>query len=81
MHQITNIGHVWVLLHNPKENVFRDISNNTSPQKGGLLGGIYVPCIYRTPGGIIVGDSGLCCCGPVRCVTSIVRAQLLHFDC
>ena len=29
------------------------------------------------PGGFIVGDSGLCCCGPVQCVTSIVRAQLL----
>ena len=28
-----------------------------------ILGGIYVPCIYRMPGGVIVGDSGLCCCG------------------
>ena len=25
-----------------------------------LLGGVYVPCIY----GVIVGDSGLYCCGP-----------------
>ena len=32
---------------------------------GCLLGGVYVSCIYRMPGGvIIVGDSGLCCCGP-----------------
>ena len=23
-----------------------------------------VPCIYRMPGGVIVGHSGLCCCGP-----------------
>ena len=27
-------------------------------------GGVYVPCIYRMPGGVIVGNSGLCCCGP-----------------
>ena len=26
-----------------------------------LLGGVYVPCIYRMSGGVIVGDSGLCC--------------------
>ena len=25
-----------------------------------LLGGVYVPCIHRMPGGGIVGDSGLC---------------------
>ena len=31
---------------------------------GSLLDGVYVPCIYRTPGGVIVGDSGLWCCGP-----------------
>ena len=29
-----------------------------------LLLGVYVPCIYRMPGGVIVGDSGLYCCGP-----------------
>ena len=23
-----------------------------------------VPCIYRMPGGVNVGDLGLCCCGP-----------------
>ena len=28
-----------------------------------LLGEVYVPCIHRMPGGVIVGDSGLCC-GP-----------------
>ena len=26
------------------------------------LGGIYVPCITCKPGGVIVGDVGLCCC-------------------
>ena len=31
---------------------------------GCLLGRVYVPCIHRMPGGVIVGDSGLCCCGP-----------------
>ena len=31
---------------------------------GWLLSGVYVPCIYRMPGGVIVGDSGLFCCGP-----------------
>ena len=31
---------------------------------GCLLCGIYVPYIYRMPGGVIIGDSGLCCCGP-----------------
>ena len=25
---------------------------------------VYLPCIYRMPGGVIVGNSGLCCCGP-----------------
>ena len=25
---------------------------------------LYVPCTYRMPGGVIVGDSGLCCYGP-----------------
>ena len=35
-------------------------------------GGVYVPCIYRMAGGVIVGDSGLCCCVPVQCVASIV---------
>ena len=33
------------------------------------------------PGGVTVGDSGLCCCGPVQCVTSIVRAQSLPIVC
>ena len=37
---------------------------------GCLLGGVYVPCINRMPGGIIVGDSGLCCCVPFESVTS-----------
>ena len=29
-----------------------------------ILGGVYVPCINRMPGGVIVGDAGLCCCVP-----------------
>ena len=37
------------------------------------------PGINRMLGGASVGDSGLCCCGPVQCVTSSVRAQLLPF--
>ena len=32
------------------------------------FGGVYGPCIYRMPGGVVVGDSGLCCCEPVQCV-------------
>ena len=46
------------------------------------LHGVYVLCIYCMPGGVIVGDSGLCCCMPVQCVTSIiVRVQLLPIVC
>ena len=45
---------------------------------GCLLGAVYVPSIYRMPGGVTVGDSGLCCGVPVQTVTSsIVRAQFL----
>ena len=33
------------------------------------------------PGGVIVGDSSLCCSMPVQCVTSIVPAQLLPIVC
>ena len=36
-----------------------------------LLGEAYIPCIYGMPGGIIVGDHGLCCCVPVQWSTSI----------
>ena len=43
--------------------------------------GVYVPCIYHMPGGVIVGDSGLCCRVPGQCVTSNVRAQLLPIVC
>ena len=42
-----------------------------------LVVSIYVPCIYHMPGGVIVGDSGLCYCVPVSCVTSIVREHYL----
>ena len=35
------------------------------PQFSGcLLGGVYVPCVRRMPGGGIVSDSDLCCCVP-----------------
>ena len=44
-----------------------------------LLDGVYVPCINRMPGGVIVGDSGLCCCVSLIRVTSIVRALLTPF--
>ena len=33
------------------------------------------PCINRMPGGIIAGDSGLCCCVPVVHVRPIIRAN------
>ena len=45
-------------------------TNKTLSQPGCLLGGVYVLCIYRMPGGVIVGDSGpflLWAC--VQCVT------------
>ena len=48
---------------------------------GCLLGGVYVPRIYRMPGRVIVDDSGLCCCVPVQCVTSHFRAHLLPIVC
>ena len=52
-----------------------------------LLGGVYVPCMYRMPGGVIVGDSGLCCCGPacnaigdVNCSSVITSHCLLSIQ-
>ena len=48
------------------------------------LGGVYVRCIHRMPGGVIVGDSGLCSCGPalnvmcdVKCSSAITSHCLL----
>ena len=41
---------------------------------GCLLGGVYQPCVYRMQGGVIVGDSGLCCC--VNC--SMCDSQLFE---
>ena len=46
-----------------------------------LLGGVYVPCSNRMPGGVLVGNSGLCCCVPVVRVSSIVRELLIPFVC
>ena len=50
---------------------------------GCLLGGVYVPCIYRMPGGVIVGDSGLCCCGPAFNVwrSSAITSHFLLILC
>ena len=45
--------------------------------KGCLLGGVHVPCIYRMLGGVIVGDSGLCCCVPED--VSLVEFMYLVF--
>ena len=39
-----------------------------------ILKNIY---FFKSPGGVIVGDSGLCCCVPDQCVTSIVPVPLL----
>ena len=48
--------------------------------RGCLLGGVCVPCINRMPGGVIVGDSGLCsCCVSVVRDGSIVRTLLIFF--
>ena len=44
---------------------FMEYITNSAVKKGTrgcLLGGVYVPCIYRISGGVIVGDSGICCC-------------------
>ena len=43
--------------------------------RGCLLGGVYIRCIHRMPGGVIVGDSGLCCCGPAFNVTCDVHCS------
>ena len=51
---------------------------------GCLLGGVCVRCIHRMPGEVIVGDSGLCCCGlafivicDVNCWSAITSHCLL----
>ena len=46
-----------------------------------LLGGVYVPCIYRMPGGVIVGYSGLCCCGPAFNVWRQYCSSSITSDC
>ena len=41
----------------------------------------YVRCIHRMPGGVIVGDSGICCCGPafsVMCDVNCSSAMTSH---
>ena len=48
---------------------------------GCLLGGDYVCCVHRMPGGVIEGDSGLCCCGPafnVMCDVNCSSAITSH---
>ena len=40
-----------------------------------------MPCINRTPGGVIVGDSGLCCCVPViRVALSAINSLCCFLD-
>ena len=39
----------------------------------------YVPCSNRMPGGVIVGDTGLCRCVPVRCVKSKCSSAISSF--
>ena len=81
-------------LHGPKERRslredFEDIKyrlkdrkmRNKTKEKKQTRYDVSLVELYRMPGGVIVGDSGLCCCVPVQCVTSIVRAQLLPFIC
>ena len=47
---------------------------------GCLLRGVYVPCIYRMSGGVIVGYSGLCCYVPVQCVRATASSAICsHF--
>ena len=51
---------------------------------GCLLGGVYVRCIHRMPGGVIVGDSSLCCCGPafnVMCDVNIYYSSAITSHC
>ena len=38
--------------------------------------GVYVTCIYRTLGGVIIGDSGLCCCGPAFNIPIILKNNM-----
>ena len=45
---------------------------------GCLLGGVYVPCSNSMPGGVIVGDSGLCSVPlDVNCSSAITSNCLL----
>ena len=41
------------------------------------LGGVYAPGINCMSCGVIVGDSGLCCCVPVQCM----NGQLFELNC
>ena len=61
------LGSLWLCASSVREDV-------------SLVEFIYVPCIYRIPGGVIVVDSGLCGCVPgqlIKCETSFFREQLL----
>ena len=52
----------------------RDCLIDSADNRGCLLGGVYIPCIHRMPGGVVVGDSGL---SVVACMFN-VRRQLLE---
>ena len=48
---------------------------------GCLLGGVHVPCTYRMPGGVVVGDSGLCCCVSVWTMCDVNRLRAITSHC
>ena len=48
---------------------------------GCLLGGVYVPCIYCMPGGVILGDSGLLLCACSMCDANCSSAVTPHCLC
>ena len=55
----------WVLTVSVSILVFDALFGTIGFFGGCFLGGVYVACINRMPSGVIVVDSGLCCCGPV----------------
>ena len=83
-------GRLWVV---PNSFVFQNKSSKedvhktskedvhkTSKEDTRLLGGVYVPCIYRIgmPGGVIVGDSGLLLCAGSMCDVNCSSAITSH---
>ena len=52
-----------------------------SSRRSPCIGGVYVRCIHRIPGEVIVGDSGLCCCGPACNVMCDERNYAITSHC